>query len=706
MKMLPAIFQLSSYSFNLWAIPVACVVLILAALDLKRFYQERFERTSLTLDLLTFFILIWQVSVFFMYSSTNADVALWWAKAVYLGVPFIPSALYFFVITALNLYEKHKRLNALIWVLSLFSSILMVGTDLVYSKVKHFPWGYYPQFTLWSIMYLIPFGIVLGISYHVLLLAYKQEIHSLKRRFRIRSFLLALGIGGSAVVDYLANFDIAVYPAGYIAVLVSTIILNRTVAKYKLIDITPKFAAQGILDTMDEALIAIDAEGIIRLINRAATVMLGRPEEDLLGRPFTMIFGEGNQSVLDGSASSGPVRCYELSYMHPDDVPQILSISASSMKDDSGSVIATVCTVRDITDSKRTEEALRKAKTAAEAANLAKGEFLANMSHEIRTPMNGIIGMTGLLLDTGLSEEQRNYAEMLRSSGELLLGLINDILDFSKIEAGKLEIETIEFDLRNTLEETAEFLALRAHEKGLELICRIDPGVHTFLIGDPGRLRQILVNLIGNAIKFTSVGEVVIEAVTEYERDGQIAVRFNIRDTGIGIPEDKLPLLFDSFQQVDASTSRKFGGSGLGLAISRRLVELMNGRIGVESIEGKGSNFWFTAVFDKGSQPDRGEMPPFADISGVRILSVDDNAVNRIVIAEQMKSWGVRHAEAEGALKAMEMLHAAQAEGDPFRVVVTDMQMPGMDGEALARAIKADPVLRDTLLIMLTSSGV
>ncbi|MGO9106972.1 MAG: histidine kinase dimerization/phospho-acceptor domain-containing protein, partial [Dissulfurispiraceae bacterium] len=455
MKMLPAIFQLSSYSFNLWAIPVACVVLILAALDLKRFYQERFERTSLTLDLLTFFILIWQVSVFFMYSSTNADVALWWAKAVYLGVPFIPSALYFFVITALNLYEKHKRLNALIWVLSLFSSILMVGTDLVYSKVKHFPWGYYPQFTLWSIMYLIPFGIVLGISYHVLLLAYKQEIHSLKRRFRIRSFLLALGIGGSAVVDYLANFDIAVYPAGYIAVLVSTIILNRTVAKYKLIDITPKFAAQGILDTMDEALIAIDAEGIIRLINRAATVMLGRPEEDLLGRPFTMIFGEGNQSVLDGSASSGPVRCYELSYMHPDDVPQILSISASSMKDDSGSVIATVCTVRDITDSKRTEEALRKAKTAAEAANLAKGEFLANMSHEIRTPMNGIIGMTGLLLDTGLSEEQRNYAEMLRSSGELLLGLINDILDFSKIEAGKLEIETIEFDLRNTLEETA-----------------------------------------------------------------------------------------------------------------------------------------------------------------------------------------------------------------------------------------------------------
>ena len=702
--MSPAIFQLASYSFNLWAMPVAFVVLILASQSLRRFYQVRLERTRLKLILLTFIILIWQVSLFFGLSATNAAVALWWGKAAFLGVPFIAPGLYLFVITSLNLYEKHKRLNALIWVLFLFFSILIVSTDLVISKTKHFTWGYYPQFTSWSIMYLISVWIVLGMSYHKLLLAYKREIYSPKQRLRIKSFLLALGIGGLAVVDYLATFNIAIYPAGYMAILACVVLLNRAVAKYQLIDITPKFAAQGILDTMDEALIAIDAEGIIRLINRATTVMLGRPEENLLGRPFTMIFGEGAQPVLDGSASADRVRNYELAYMHPDG-PQILSISASSMKDDNGRVMATVCTVRDITDSKQTEEALKKAKTAAEAANLAKGEFLANMSHEIRTPMNGIIGMTGLLFDTGLSEEQRNYAEMLRSSGELLLGLINDILDFSKIEAGKLEIETIEFDLRNTLEETAESLALRAHEKGLELICRIDPDVQTFLIGDPGRLRQILVNLIGNAIKFTSEGEVVIEAVTEYETDGQVAVRFNVRDTGIGIAEDKISLLFDSFQQVDASTSRKFGGTGLGLAISKRLVELMNGRIGVESIEGQGSNFWFTAVFDKGSVPDSGKMRPLADISGVRILAVEDNAVNRIVIAEQMRSWGVRHAEAEGALKAMEMLHAAHAAGDPFRVVITDMRMPGMDGEALARAIKADPALKDTLLVMLTSSG-
>ena len=341
----------------------------------------------------------------------------------------------------------------------------------------------------------------------------------------------------------------------------------------------------------------------------------------------------------------------------------------------------------------------------AQAANIAKGQFLANMSHEVRTPMNGVIGMTGLLLDTDLTEEQRRYAETVRSSGEALLSVINNILDFSKIEADMLELEDLDFDLRATLEDVAELLAMSAHEKNLEFIYRIDPEVHTFVRGDPGRLRQILLNLGTNAVKFTSQGEVVIEVRMESEIDGRIKVRFEVRDTGIGIPQDRIGLLFSAFQQVDASTTRRFGGTGLGLAISKRLAERMSGEIGVTSLEGRGSTFWFTAVFGKRPRRERLDGDFQADLRGVRILVVDDNATNRLILAEQLASWGVRHTETESAAGAVELLRAARAEGDPFRVAITDMQMPETDGESLGKAIKADPGLRDTRLVMMTSLG-
>ncbi len=380
------------------------------------------------------------------------------------------------------------------------------------------------------------------------------------------------------------------------------------------------------------------------------------------------------------------------------------SVTKVPLYNRSGNVTGIIGISRDVSKLKEAEAALEHARDAALETARIKTEFLANMSHEIRTPMNAITGMTDLLMDTRLDEEQREFAETIRTSTETLLGIINDILDFSKIEAGKLSLETIDFDLRETIEDTAEMLAQRAQSKNVELVYSIEDNVPAGLRGDPRRIRQVLANLVANAVKFTERGEVVIRVAQLGETEKDVHLRFTVRDTGIGMAEKTLPLIFKSFTQADGSTTRKYGGTGLGLAISKQLVEIMRGKIGVESQLGQGSTFWFELTLEK--QPvSIANQENSPDFHQLRILVVDDNETNCETLRHQLERWRFRSGCARDAADALTQLRSALAEKDPYVVVLLDMQMPGMDGLTLSCAIKNDPALATTRVVILAPFG-
>ncbi|MBA7623511.1 Sensory/regulatory protein RpfC [subsurface metagenome] len=361
--------------------------------------------------------------------------------------------------------------------------------------------------------------------------------------------------------------------------------------------------------------------------------------------------------------------------------------------------------IKDVTRWKKSVGELKKAKEEAEEATRTKSEFLANMSHEIRTPIHTITGMTELLLETHLDAEQQEYAEQVRFSADVLFSLINDILDFSKIEAGRLSLEVIDFDLYKTVEDAADLVTLEAHRKGLEVAVFINPQVPHLLRGDPVRLRQVIVNLFNNAVKFTRQGEIIISVEMVEDHDNRSTIKFSVRDTGIGISRERLSLLFKSFSQVDSSMTRKYGGTGLGLSISKSLVEAMQGQIGVESEERKGSTFWFTAVLEKQETENIYADVPKDFFGDLGVMVVDDNESSRRVLRRYLEDWGCRIDEVENGPKALQHLRAWKDSGAGYPLALIDLRMPGMDGWQLASEINADKSINNTKLILLTPAG-
>ena len=468
----------------------------------------------------------------------------------------------------------------------------------------------------------------------------------------------------------------------------------------------------AIVRTALDCIITIDAQGRICEFNHSAEKTFGYVREEVLGHDLADLIipaahraahREGIKRYLQTGVARVLDRRVEVMAMRANgsEFPVELALTSSSR----GEEKLFTAYIRDITERRRAESELLRAKDAAIAASRAKSEFVANISHEIRTPMNGILGMTDLVLETELTSRQREFMVMVKSSGRALLSVINDVLDFSRIEAGKLLLEVIEFPLRQTIAETLTPLALRAHEKNLELLCDVHRNVPDQVIGDPSRLRQVLVNLVGNALKFTEEGEVLLTVGLENQNQHEVVLHVAVRDTGIGIAPDKQQSIFSPFIQADGSTTRRFGGTGLGLTISSQLVELMGGRLWVESTEGKGSTFHFTVNLRRAATV--ASTAPAIDwgtLQGMRALIVDDNATNRRILAEMLGNWGLKPATVDGATAANAAINDSIHDGHPFRLILLDYHMPETDGLMLATKLAARRDLPGLTMLLLTSS--
>ena len=699
------------FKLNIFTVPPLVVGILMFVLGLITMIKDRASKVSSSFFMVTSSILVWLGSLAWLYSAPNEQDALFWATIEHFGVAFIPS---FFFIFTLDIIRRYRQYKLFAWATLGLSGLFCAGfvfSPYLIEGVSLQRWGYYARYGPLGFTLIVYVGLFMLISMSLLWTEFLGST-SERERSRLKGIFLGVVLGLVGAIDFIPALGIPIYPFGYIPIFICALILGQTILRFRLIDLTPSFAAKHILETTEGPISVIDLEGNICVVNRSLCELLGYREKELKDQKVSLLF-DVSGDVFPGKLNRDWVlRAREMRWERKDGTTVDMSVSASAITDKDGTPAGIVYAATDITKRKKAEEELKQAKEAAERANQAKSEFLANMSHEIRTPLNAVIGFSDILSDTTLNELQLDYVDTIRESGKLLLALINDILDFSKIEARQIELEEIDFSMKNLVEDILKIARPKVSHTKIELYHHFDEAMPENFKGDPTRIRQILLNLLNNAIKFTEEGEIGVyvspaqsEPIGSKAGESIYPIQISVKDTGVGIPKDKQKLIFEKFTQTDTSITREYGGTGLGLAITSALVEKMNGKIWVESEEGKGSEFFVILKLRESDLLDRGDITPLEseELKGKGVFIVDDNDNARRLIKSYSHNAGLLvRKEYILAVDAWKELETEKAIPD---LIISDIMMPKMDGYNFARKIKSEPKFEGIKLVAISSDA-
>ncbi|MBN1222335.1 MAG: response regulator [Candidatus Aminicenantes bacterium] len=699
------------FKLNIHTVPPLVVGILMFVLGLVTMIRDRASKVSVSFFMVTASIFVWLGSLALLYSASTMEDATFWANIEHFGVAFIPS---FFFLFTLDITRQYKRYRHFSWMALLLSGLFCAGfvfSPFLIEGTSLHSWGYFAKYGPYGFSLILYVGLFMLVNLILLWSSYVESTSEREAK-RLKGIFIGVLIGLIGAVDFAPTLGITLYPFGYIPIFACALILGQTILRFKLIDISSSFAAKQILETMEDLVLVADLEGNIAVVNRALCDSLGYDEKELKDKKASRIFALAEDTFPKILRKDWIFHDVEMKWNRKDGTPIEMSVSASAISDKSGTPAGIVYAATDITDRKETERELKRAKEAAEAANKAKSEFLANMSHEIRTPLNAVIGFSDILTDTSLNDVQKDYLETIKESGKLLLALISDILDFSKIEARQIQLEEIDFDLKNLVEDVLKICRPKIAGQMIELYYNYEENMPSCFKGDPTRIRQIILNLLNNAIKFTEKGEIGVhvnrvqdekdKAGTE---DGLYPVQISVKDTGIGISKDKQKIIFETFTQADSSTTREYGGTGLGLAITNALVDKMGGRIWVESEEGKGSEFLIVLKLKESDLLAQADISPVGaeELKGLKAIVVDDNANARILMRSYCTKAGIQIThEVTSAVDALKTLSKLDELPD---VILSDIMMPKMDGYEFARLIKDNIRFRGLKLVAISSDA-